>query len=126
MKMKMNITKQDVKQLPIVLVDIISKYVYQPEEKQKLNKQIENLQRTIYKADDVFIEENQPQYFWNTNHNVYVITTNKKYNMKSIYLDYITMRNLGFQWTYICNSCGEYLKIKNDAKYHCKCNSYIY
>ena len=91
----------------------------------EINQDIKNLQRKQIKADDIFIENRHP-YFWNDDHNVYAITTNKSYNIKPIHLDYLTYRNLGFQWTYICNDCGEYLKVEQDRKYHCNCNSYLF
>ena len=90
----------------------------------EVNQQILQLKRKSGKADDIWILHDE---FWDDNHQVYFITTNKKFNIKSINLDYQSTRDLGFQWTYVCNKCGEILLLLNDKerRYHCKCHEYV-
>jgi len=90
----------------------------------EINLQILQLKRISEKADDIWINRDT---FLDDRHNVYFITTNKKLNIKSINLDYISMRELDSQWTYVCNKCGEFLRIENDdnRSYKCDCHNYI-
>lgn len=93
----------------------------------EVNDKIKNLQRKCYKAEDIYIYHINEEPYWNNNHNVYSITTNKDYKIKSIYLDYCNKRYIGFQWTYICKKCGEYLKLyKNEDIYYCNCHDYLF
>lgn len=104
----------------------------------EINHQIKNLKRKEYLADDIYCHNTDGiTHFWDTEHNVYAITTNKKYKIRPIHLDYSTYRNLGFQWTYICNDCGEYLKLHSTKikkgystnlrnVYYCNCCDYVY
>jgi len=90
----------------------------------EVNEQILKLKRKSGKADDIWIDQKE---FWDDNHNVYYVTTNKKFKIRSINLDYQSTRDLGFQWTYVCNKCGEFLTIKNDddRTYSCHCHDYL-
>ena len=94
----------------------------------EINQQIINVERELFKADDIYCHnQHGNNHFWdNDSHNVYVLRY-KKLNIKPINLDYITMRNLGFQWTYICNDCGEFLKQspKKQVQYYCHCCEYV-
>lgn len=88
----------------------------------EINEQIKQLDRHCFIADDVFpvIERFFPE------HQVYAITTNKKFNIKPIHLAPESYRFIGCQWTYICDKCGEYLKICKNKTYKCKCQEYHY
>ena len=90
------------------------------------NKMINNLQRKCKKADDIFIYDKQ--IFWNNDHEVYFITTNKEYKIHTVHMDYQTRRDFGFHWTYVCNKCGEILKLEDDDQqlYSCNCHLYIH
>lgn len=100
----------------------------------EINQQILKLDRRCFKADDIWLlTHNGTHNFWDNNHEVYAITTNKTFKMKSIYLDYQSTRDFGFQWTYICNKCGEYLieNFSNDPNdnhiyYDCCCDNGFY
>ncbi len=88
-------------------------------------KDIEKLNRRCFKADDIWIEDHN--HYWNDNHQVYVITTDRT-DFKSIHLDYRSKRDLGnIHWIYVCGKCGEYLKlIYNEHQfYECKCHMYL-
>ena len=109
--------------LPTDLLNIIHKKktsmcVYQ------VNQQILTINRKQFKADDIYCHEEQ--HFWDDNHKVYVLIY-KNLKIKPINLDYLTYRNLGFQWTYICQKCGEFLKLSNkkSCTYSCKCCNYV-
>jgi len=93
----------------------------------EINQQILKINRNQFKADDIYCHNTQgTQHFWDTNHNVQVIRY-RNLNINPINLDYITMRNLGFQWTYICGDCGEFLKLseKKGVQYFCHCCDYV-
>lgn len=99
----------------------------------EINLQILDIKRDCFKADDIYCHNlsYDRQHFWDNNHNVQVIRY-KNLKINPINLDYITYRNLGFQWTYICNDCGEFLKLKQNetvsqnTMFSCNCCDYIY
>ena len=87
----------------------------------EINEDIKNLKRQEFIADDIYPKAHR--FF--PEHMVYIITTNPKYKIKSIYLNNISYRNIGCkQWTYICGKCGEYLK-EADNEFHCECGNYF-
>lgn len=94
----------------------------------EVNQTILTIDRNSFRADDIYCHnvDNQNRDFWDTNHNVYVVRY-KNLKITPIHLDYITYRNLGFQWTYVCKDCGEYLKLSEHKRctYFCKCCEYV-
>lgn len=94
----------------------------------EVNQTILQIDRRSFQADDIYCHniDNNNQHFWDTNHNVFVIRY-KNIKINPINLDYITYRNLGFQWSYFCNNCGEFLKLSKQKgfTYYCNCYEYV-
>ncbi len=98
----------------------------------EINQQILNIKYKSFPSDDVYhFDKNHSM--WDSANNIYVVTYNKKINIRSIFFNYTVYRNYKFKKTYICKDCGEYLKPDNPAiklfnckSYHCKCGHYIY
>ena len=113
-------------EIPKVIIDMIHKkktsiVVHE------INQRILKINRSEYFAEDLYCHNMEgDQHFWDNNHNVKIIRfSNLKLN--PIHLDYISVRNLGFQWTYICSDCGEFVKMyENREVKFCKCCDYVY
>lgn len=97
----------------------------------EVNQQILNINRNEYQADDLCRVAGGV--FLDTHHNVRVIRY-KNLKINPINLKYTTMRDLGFQWSYYCGDCGEFLTLNKETKeneeneeyiYSCKCYNYF-
>ena len=126
-----------------ILIDDILDIIYDKKKAMcvhEINEQIKKLGRECGKADDIwsyYMDSSNGISFWEREHEVYYITTNKDYKIRSLYLDYQTQRFLNRQWTYICKKCGEYLVLINPKPkdddidlidsnfYECRCGRYI-
>ena len=105
----------------------------------EVNEQIKKLNYKVVQTDDMFYISDFGALDLNGKaNNVFVISTNHNFKIKSLYLDYQSRRDMGdCQWSYVCNKCGEFLKSVEvtftssydeqdefQRDYYCKCHKY--
>ena len=83
----------------------------------EVNQQIKDLKRSQFYADDLYVVS-KPNFL----HNVWGITYNEKFCIKSLNISYEMERDFG-GCRYFCINCGDFLILENSS-FKCLCFDY--